>query len=161
MIFEVTVPCSHGRFPKSFLHSQIIDENEPCVKCAGWNTTIIIWLLKVNHSQVPQWFKLCLSSWQLSFWAGGQHSQVWNIWWFFSSRSLKTREKYISLAQFVYFLREVCLLFNFWMIKFTITLFPHIVSAPLCTMTFGLMYCDLWISKLKKNSFRGNYEGIR
>ena len=39
---------------------------------------------------------------------------------FFSSRSLKTREKYISFAQFLYFLREVCLLFNFWMIKFTI-----------------------------------------
>ena len=31
----------------------------------------------------------------------------------FSSHSLKTREKYISFAQFVYFLREVCLLFNF------------------------------------------------
>ena len=31
----------------------------------------------------------------------------------FSSRSLKTREKYIIFAQFVYFLREVCLLFNF------------------------------------------------
>ena len=31
----------------------------------------------------------------------------------FSSRSLKMREKYISFAQFVYFLREVCLLFNF------------------------------------------------
>ena len=35
------------------------------------------------------------------------------IFGFFSSRSLKTREKYISFAQFVYFLREVCLLFNF------------------------------------------------
>ena len=36
---------------------------------------------------------------------------------FVSSRSLKTREKYtlrqLSLSQFVYFLREVCLLFNF------------------------------------------------
>ena len=32
---------------------------------------------------------------------------------FFSSRSLKTREKYISFAQFVYFLREVCLFYNF------------------------------------------------
>ena len=32
---------------------------------------------------------------------------------FFSYRSFKTREKYISFAQFVYFLREVCLLFNF------------------------------------------------
>ena len=31
---------------------------------------------------------------------------------FFSSRSLKTREKYISFAQFVYFLKEMCLLFN-------------------------------------------------
>ena len=35
------------------------------------------------------------------------------IFGFFFSRSLKTREKYISFAQFVYFLREVCLLFNF------------------------------------------------
>ena len=33
------------------------------------------------------------------------------------------REKYISFAQFVYFLREVCFLFNFWMIKFTIMFF--------------------------------------
>ena len=36
---------------------------------------------------------------------------------FFSSRSLKTREKYISFAQLIllslYFLMEVCLLFNF------------------------------------------------
>jgi hypothetical protein len=31
---------------------------------------------------------------------------------FFSSRFLKTREKYISFAQFLYFLREVCLFFN-------------------------------------------------
>ena len=34
-----------------------------------------------------------------------------NIWVFFSSRSLKTREKYTSFAQFVYFLRDICLLF--------------------------------------------------
>ena len=27
---------------------------------------------------------------------------------------------------------------------------PWIVSAPLCTVTFGLIYCDLWISKFKK-----------
>ena len=42
---------------------------------------------------------------------------------FFSFHSLKTREKYISFAQFIYFLREVCLLFNFWMIEFTIVFF--------------------------------------
>ena len=48
---------------------------------------------------------------------------------FFSSRSLKTREKCISFAQFVYFLREVCLLFNFWMIKFTIMFFFDIHHA--------------------------------
>ena len=42
---------------------------------------------------------------------------------FFSSRSLQTREKYISFAQFVHFLREVCLHFNFWMMKFTIMFF--------------------------------------
>ena len=49
------------------------------------------------------------------------YSQDWNslkqfrceIFGFFSSRSLKTREKYISFVQFVYFLRKVCLLFNF------------------------------------------------
>ena len=39
------------------------------------------------------------------------------IFGFFSSRSLKTREKYISFAQLIllslYFLMEVCLLFNF------------------------------------------------
>ena len=35
------------------------------------------------------------------------------IFGFLSSRSLKTREKCISFAQFVYFLREVGLLFNF------------------------------------------------
>ena len=34
-------------------------------------------------------------------------------YFFFSTRSLKTREKYISFAQFVYFLRETRLLFNF------------------------------------------------
>ena len=40
--------------------------------------------------------------------------QPWcEIFGFFSARSLKTREKYVSFAQFVYFLREVCLLFNF------------------------------------------------
>ena len=32
---------------------------------------------------------------------------------FFSSCSLKTREKYISFAQFVYFFSEVCLHFKF------------------------------------------------
>ena len=31
---------------------------------------------------------------------------------FFSSRSLKTREKYVDFAQLVYFLRKMCLLFN-------------------------------------------------
>ena len=41
----------------------------------------------------------------------------------FSSCFLKTRENYISFAQFVYFSTEVYLLFNFWMMKFTIMLF--------------------------------------
>ena len=35
------------------------------------------------------------------------------IFGFFSYRSLKTRENYISFGQFVYFFREVCLLFHF------------------------------------------------
>ena len=51
-----------------------------------------------------------------------KHSRC-EIFGFFSSRSLKTREKYISFAQFVYFLRKVCFLINFWMIKFTIMFF--------------------------------------
>ena len=33
----------------------------------------------------------------------------------------QNERKYISFAQFVYFLREVCLLFDIWKIKFTIT----------------------------------------
>ena len=37
---------------------------------------------------------------------------------FVSSRSVKMRE--LSFAQFVYFLRKVCLFFNFWMKNFTI-----------------------------------------
>ena len=52
------------------------------------------------------------------------------IFGFFSSRFLlKPREKSIfcsiSFAQFVYFLREVILTFNFWMIKFTIMSKKH------------------------------------
>ena len=37
---------------------------------------------------------------------------------FVSSRSVKMRE--LSFAQFVYFLKKVCLFFNFWMIEFTV-----------------------------------------
>ena len=55
---------------------------------------------------------------------------------FFSSRSLKTREKYISFAQFVYFLREVCLLFNFWMMKVPNGFFWH--------------NCEFYHSKIEK-----------
>ena len=32
----------------------------------------------------------------------------------------------------------------------TNTVFPHIVSAPLCTATFDLLYYNLQISKFKK-----------
>ena len=47
--------------------------------------------------------------------------RLWcEIFSFFFSRSLKTREKYISFAHFAYFLRKVCLLFYFWMIKLTV-----------------------------------------
>ena len=46
---------------------------------------------------------------------------------FFSTRSLKMREKYISFAQFVYCLREVRLLFNFRIIKFTVMGFFDII----------------------------------
>ena len=34
----------------------------------------------------------------------------------------------------------------------SVTAFPHIVSAHLCTVTFGLLYCDLWISEFKKEN---------
>ena len=44
--------------------------------------------------------------------APDRKTRVQNIW-FFSSRSLKTKETCISFAQFEYFLREVGLLFNF------------------------------------------------
>ena len=45
--------------------------------------------------------------------SGLLQTRMRNIWVFFSSRSLKTRKKSISFAQFVNFLREVCLLFIF------------------------------------------------
>ena len=40
---------------------------------------------------------------------------------------------------------------------FSYSFCPWIVSEHLCTVTFGFMYCDLWISKFKKNSFCRNY----
>ena len=61
---------------------------------------------------------------------------------FFSSRSLKKREKYISFAQFVYFLREVCLLFSFWMIKFTIMFF----DGQLCFFDGQLCFFDIIVN---------------
>ena len=42
---------------------------------------------------------------------------------------------------------------NFSLLRYRISSYsfrPWIVSAPLCTLTFVLMYCDLWISKFKK-----------
>ena len=49
------------------------------------------------------------------------------IFGFFSSRSLKTREKWICFAQFVNFLKEVCLLFNFWMTKWAKLIYSPLV----------------------------------
>ena len=69
------------------------------------------------------------------------HSKSWVTW--------------LSFAQFVYFLREVCLLFNFWMIKFTIMWFF------LDTHTWNFSFKVLYISKntllLVKGSFTENY----
>ena len=50
-----------------------------------------------------------------------------------SSTCQKTHfpKKLFSFAQFVYFLREVCLLFNFWMIKFKI-MSKKTIMSPLC-----------------------------
>ena len=54
-------------------------------------------------------------------------SWVQNICFYLLSFSQNERKIYwfcsVSFAQFVYFLREVCLLFNFWMMKFTIMCF--------------------------------------
>ena len=44
---------------------------------------------------------------------------------------------------------------------FLYSLCSLLVSAHLCTVTFDLMYCDLWISKFKKEQFpRKLYEEI-
>ena len=48
---------------------------------------------------------------------------------------------------------------NLWKINIH-TVFPHIVSAHVCTVTFGLMYCSFGFPNPKKNSLRGNYETI-
>ena len=66
-------------------------------------STTICWIIIIGH-----WIRIACR--EMSDY-GGKYLG------FFSSRSLKTREKYISFAQFVYFLREVCLLYNFWIMK--------------------------------------------
>ena len=46
---------------------------------------------------------------------------------------------------------------KFWNISYRISansFLPWIVSAHLCTVTFGLMYCELWISTFKKEYFQ-------
>ena len=59
---------------------------------------------------------------------------MWKIFPLVPSKIYKLRQ--LSLSQFVYFLREVCLLINFWMIKFTITyvkkhkISPDFVAKP-------------------------------
>ena len=42
---------------------------------------------------------------------------------------------WLSFAHFVYFLREMCLLFNFWMIKFTI----------MCFLTITYIIWQYWL----------------
>ena len=66
------------------------------------------------------WHRYFKCSWVIKLVKSSWLSKVQNICLFFSSRSLKPREKSISFAQFVYSLREVCLLFNLWMMKFAI-----------------------------------------
>ena len=55
-----------------------------------------------------------------------------NIWFFlllFPQNERKLHQCWsISFAQFVHFLREVCLLFNFWMMKLTNMFFDIIVN---------------------------------
>ena len=46
---------------------------------------------------------------------------IWKIFPLVPSKIYKVRQ--VCLSQFVYCLREVCLLINFWMIKFTIMFF--------------------------------------
>ena len=63
-------------------------------------STTICWIIIIGH-----WIRIAcreMSDYGAKYFGG-----------LFSSRSLKPREKYISFAQFVYFLREVFLLFNF------------------------------------------------
>ena len=87
-----------------------------------------------------------------------RHVWLWcEMFGFFSSRSLKTREKYISFVQFVYLLRKVCLLFNFWMI-----------NSQLCHKNHN---CEFYHPKLKSkqkiyklnktNIFFSRFEGTR
>ena len=89
------------------------------------------WLQKLNRPEVEPSFTsvICYRHFQdhdyvFSYVATENRQSRCEIYLFFSFRSFTTSEKYISFAQLVYFLREVCLLFNFWMMKFTITLIP-------------------------------------
>ena len=50
---------------------------------------------------------------------------------------------WLSFAQFVYFLRKMCLLFNFWMIKFTFVVFltfTHEISQWLSFAQFDIFW---------------------
>ena len=70
---------------------------------------------------------------------------------FISSCSLKTRE--LSFAQCVYFLRKVCLFFNFWMIKFTIMSKENLALLSLYTFWGKCQTkpnCKFYHSKIEK-----------
>ena len=91
-----------------WLKKSLIDNSLPWIKRCLW------WHL----------FKRCQIFFLLFDHCGCIISRVRNIW-YFSPLVLSKWDYFCSVrfAQFVYFLMEVCLLFNFWMLKFTIMFF--------------------------------------
>ena len=75
----------------------------------------------------PIFFTLCILG--PHFLVSHENSKFWVTW--------------LSIAQFVYFLREMCLLFNFWMIKFTIMFFFDIHTWNFSTkVLYGTFTCQ-------------------
>ena len=103
-----------------------------------WNMYFFVFFLEVKHI-----FEVCTFPWSYVFLRFNfitnlmqfkleQCNICWdtyvtkaqNMWKIFPLLLSKNKQTETT-SQFVYFLREVCLLLNFWMIKFTIMLKKH------------------------------------
>ena len=96
--------------PELFFDPQIKHDNLCSYNCTFLNPQIWIWIFEFQVGQVMTGYStICIRA--------EYRTQVRNICFFLLSFPQNERKIYsfcsVSFAQFVYFLREVCLLFNF------------------------------------------------